>query len=260
MKDKCSVHDCWRAPHGEGYCRRHWMLWLRNGVPERVRAINAGRTCKVDDCDEWARKSGYCIRHYARFHKYNRLEPLRHIRQHPLYITWNNCKNRGFIAPSWNDFWAFVSDVGERPSKNHYFMRLRDEPIGPGNWQWYEKLRRQPGETVKEFNARKWQSRRVHFPLYETNRYLLRRYGITLDQYRDKLTQQGGVCAICLAPETAVDAKINGIKSLAVDHCHKTKKVRGLLCFRCNSVIGKVEERADLLAKASAYLAEHNGS
>jgi hypothetical protein len=55
---------------------------------------------------------------------------------------------------------------------------------------------------------------------------LKRRYGITPEQYDKMLERQGGKCAICRRPP--------GAKRLAVDHDHKTKRVRGALCYICN--------------------------
>ncbi len=63
---------------------------------------------------------------------------------------------------------------------------------------------------------------------------------------------QGGVCAICGLPETrVVKGKLN---RLAVDHDHTTGRVRGLLCFRCNTCLGRFEDNVELLRAAEAYL------
>lgn len=56
-----------------------------------------------------------------------------------------------------------------------------------------------------------------------------------------------GVCAICKRPET-----IN--KSLAVDHCHLTNTIRGLLCTNCNIALGKMGDSIEILKSAIAYL------
>lgn len=61
------------------------------------------------------------------------------------------------------------------------------------------------------------------------------------------LDDQGGVCAICSKEDAAG-------KRLAVDHCHETGKVRGLLCLKCNTVLGKMNDEVNLLKKAIAYL------
>ena len=61
---------------------------------------------------------------------------------------------------------------------------------------------------------------------YRKNKSLQQKYGITLDDYNKMLKMQKGTCCIC--------KKFPHNKSLAVDHDHKTGKVRGLLCCKCN--------------------------
>ena len=72
------------------------------------------------------------------------------------------------------------------------------------------------------------------------------KFGITLDQYNEMLVKQDGVCAIC-------KQKCETGKSLAVDHCHKTKKVRGLLCQYCNTGFGQFREKREHLVSAILY-------
>ncbi len=73
------------------------------------------------------------------------------------------------------------------------------------------------------------------------------KYGITLEEYEALLAKQNGLCAICEAPESSWG-------SMAVDHNHETGEVRGLLCFNCNTALGKFNDDIQLLLKAVAYL------
>jgi hypothetical protein len=77
-------------------------------------------------------------------------------------------------------------------------------------------------------------------------------YGITLDDYNNKLKEQNHKCAICKTDE--VDT-VNGV--LHVDHCHTTKQVRGLLCLFCNTALGKFKDSEDLMQEAINYLRKH---
>jgi len=86
------------------------------------------------------------------------------------------------------------------------------------------------------------------------NKSLLRRFGITLAQYNAMLEKQSGVCAICQKSEKVIDKRSGKTNFLSVDHCHKTGKVRGLLCKECNTGIGKLKDDADLIMKAAKYL------
>ncbi len=78
---------------------------------------------------------------------------------------------------------------------------------------------------------------------------LKKRYGLTLADYDLMLASQNGTCFICEVPP--------GPEPLYVDHCHVTKRVRGLLCPRCNTLVGYLEKRADLFPRAREYLRLH---
>lgn len=73
-------------------------------------------------------------------------------------------------------------------------------------------------------------------------------YGITHEQRTIMERLQGGCCAICERPP-------NGRwRQLHVDHCHTTGVVRGLLCYRCNSLIGYAKDSIRTLQRAIKYL------
>lgn len=75
------------------------------------------------------------------------------------------------------------------------------------------------------------------------------RYGITEEAYKTLLEAQHFGCKICGAPYMD-KARSN----LSVDHCHKTGKIRGLLCGRCNSMLGYADDNPTILLKAIQYL------
>ncbi len=90
-----------------------------------------------------------------------------------------------------------------------------------------------------------------HYTLYKT-------YNLHPNQYNEMLKAQNYVCAICEEAETSLfHNKTDKVKMLAVDHCHKTNKIRALLCYRCNTFIGRVEESTELLGKMIDYLNKH---
>lgn len=84
------------------------------------------------------------------------------------------------------------------------------------------------------------------------NANLKKNFGITLADYEAMHAAQGGLCAICKQPERI--RQKYGLKRLAVDHDHVTGKVRGLLCQRCNQMIGHGADDVELLRKAIEYL------
>lgn len=88
----------------------------------------------------------------------------------------------------------------------------------------------------------------------DMQRWWLTQYGITVEDYEAMLAGQNGVCAICHLPERYVDPRTGRPRRLAVDHDHKTHRVRGLLCGRCNRAIGQFADEHERLLRASEYL------
>jgi hypothetical protein len=74
------------------------------------------------------------------------------------------------------------------------------------------------------------------------------------DNYEKLLVAQNNVCAICQKPETTIDKNKNAPRSLAVDHCHSSGMVRGLLCGSCNKGLGLFKDNTELLNSAKKYL------
>ena len=72
----------------------------------------------------------------------------------------------------------------------------------------------------------------IKHPQHRRNANLRHRFGIVQADYERIFKEQDGCCGIC---------EISGI-NLVVDHCHISKKVRGLLCTRCNTKLGFYEE------------------
>ena len=77
-------------------------------------------------------------------------------------------------------------------------------------------------------------------------------YGITLEEYDELWSKQGGVCRTC-----------GGInkdgRRLSVDHDHDTDKVRGLLCTSCNLALGHIKDSVEILESMIKYLEGNDG-
>jgi len=85
-----------------------------------------------------------------------------------------------------------------------------------------------------------------------------RRLHTTPDHYYKMLEKQDNKCAICNLEETRKSRTDGKICALAIDHCHKTGKIRALLCHGCNTGIGKFNDNIDLLKAAIKYLEHHS--
>jgi hypothetical protein len=121
----------------------------------------------------------------------------------------------------------------EKPSDDFYFHRRACKPC------------------VREHQRRFCATR----PDYHLARNLKQRYGISLDEYHSHITNQNFACAICeveLSTALAYKAK----RAVVVDHNHETGEVRGVLCSKCNLVLGHARENTTILYKAIVYLSE----
>lgn len=78
-------------------------------------------------------------------------------------------------------------------------------------------------------------------------------YKLTLDEYQAMHDAQNGLCLICNKKTSGRGKKNN---QLAVDHCHQTGHIRGLLCNKCNTAIGLFNDNIELLKNAQNYLQE----
>lgn len=95
-------------------------------------------------------------------------------------------------------------------------------------------------------------------PEKQRDKRLQAEYGITLEEYNTMLSNQGYKCFCCGVHQDDLKTTNNqhGTKRLVVDHCHASGAVRKLLCNRCNTVVGLVEEKIELLQAVERYLLE----
>lgn len=93
--------------------------------------------------------------------------------------------------------------------------------------------------------------RSQHDPDRDRDRHFLKKYGITLEQYLAMDAAQKRRCAICGRKEWT------GSKRLHIDHIHKTKQVRALLCRACNTSIGHFKENPVWLRAAADYIEKY---
>jgi hypothetical protein len=86
---------------------------------------------------------------------------------------------------------------------------------------------------------------------YHKNWSLQQKYGITSIEYDRILASQNGVCACCYTSNPGGTSKI-----FNVDHCHKTGKIRGLLCYSCNIGLGHLGDTFQSVSNAITYLSK----
>lgn len=114
---------------------------------------------------------------------------------------------------------------------------------------WQHKHYNKPGIKEKRIKRQASDS----YQLYIRKFRLKSQYGLSLEQYDAMLSCQEQSCAICKTKTPGGRSS----KYFAVDHDHKTQKVRELLCARCNTVLGHVEDNQQLLKSMTEYLKKH---
>ncbi len=86
------------------------------------------------------------------------------------------------------------------------------------------------------------------------HKHLKRKFKISFNQYKHMMEEQNNLCAICNEPEKSICYQSKKTFFLSVDHCHKTGKIRKLLCNKCNVGLGSFKDDANILLSAIEYL------
>jgi len=101
-------------------------------------------------------------------------------------------------------------------------------------------------ESRARANRKYWKTDKGKATKFRAN--IKSEYGISIEERDKLLSEQDFACAICGVLE------VNLKKKLAIDHCHTSQKVRGLLCTVCNLGLGKFKDDPSLLLKAAEYI------
>lgn len=144
---------------------------------------------------------------------------------------------------------AYLRQFAQRPEqkiKNQERLRRRREELWPRELARLKRWQKANPDKVR---------------VYARRHNLKKNYGITLEDYDAMLAEQGGVCALCRKDrkgegDTGRHAEYGG-RHMAIDHNHVTGKIRGILCHRCNRMLGHVKEDVEVFRRAIEYLEKH---
>lgn len=148
----------------------------------------------------------------------------------PLGVSKSN-RNRGQLVgcrPCWRREWYKRNQEYVKEQSAEYYARTRDRRL---------EVAKQTRESMSPAERKLWY-RRIN---------LKRKYGITLEDYERMFSEQNGRCFLCEAEPPAG-------RPLSVDHCHKEKRVRRLLCDVCNRFLGIIERDPTWVDRALLYL------
>jgi len=195
-------------------------------------------TCKIDGCKRHHKAQGYCATHYAQFRRGASVTKQIKTRDHSQFecCTEDGCNNpvkaKGLCAA-------------------HYQRLLRH-----GHTMYRDRKKPAKFCSVSTCDNHLYANGICHSHYLKSRKWM--ELGLTLDGYIKMNDDQSGVCAICSKPEISPNPLSGKIKDLAVDHNHKTNKIRGLLCNKCNRGIGLLCDDPTLLQSAIDYLRKHD--
>ena len=257
----CTVPGCTSRYKSRGWCAAHYRRWLIHGdvqpdIPVKTRAPGETRTCKycgtafVSSAAHHWYCSGLCLR-TAR-NAATRASP-------EIKMCRSCCRKLPTLAyrigrPSCIE----CEDLRQKELKrclrcnevksraDHFHTRKNQDGHEP-------QCKACSSKVSKIYNARSDVKRRVK------DRHLRQRYGISLEQYEQKLKQQGGLCAICKCEPDPSGRPFH------VDHDHRCcsghttcgKCVRDLLCRNCNVLLGMINDSVEKAKSVINYLERH---
>lgn len=149
-----------------------------------------------------------------------------------------HCANLSFFK----ELRSWLKEHNDTPLRKEMLKKITFKFLG--NYTKMKKYRAQLLRKVKPKKIKPIQNRR--------DKYLREKYGITEQDYDKMLKDQNFQCDICGS------TKNNKKKYFAVDHCHESGKVRGLLCDNCNTGLGQFKDTIHNLKQAIEYLKKNS--
>lgn len=254
----CTVEGCDREWATLGMCAAHYARFRAHGDhgPAEIKNVrySDGETCSVECCNRRPTGAGLCNAHYLRSTKGQDLDtPIKYVNKLGSLCEFDGCEN---IAEGRN--YCPTHKAQHRSGKQLTRIKPKSDP------------------TRRDEHGRKWcpacqtwipehgffPSKRTPDLLHPScrrcrrNREIMKRFGITVEEYDKMLTAQGGGCGIC--GKTPKQNK----KLLAVDHNHACcpstttcgKCIRGLLCSTCNMILGIIGDKPSVIVNMARYL------
>ena len=139
--------------------------------------------------------------------------------------------------------------INKKQYQKEYYEKNKDKIK-----EYYEKNKDKIKEVKKEYREKNKDKIKEY---YEKNKdkikesRLMRKYGLSLEDYEKMLVSQKYICPIC---KEKLDINENNGKRIVVDHDHNTEAVRGLIHANCNSLLGFAGDNNKILLNAKEYL------
>lgn len=143
----------------------------------------------------------------------------------------------------------------ELSNKNVQYKKENREVVNA----WNRKDRKENPEKYRRYEANYINKHGIE---KVRKREVARIHNITVEEYDRLHKQQNGICQICGKEETRLSRKEKERMPLCIDHCHACKEkgqhvIRGLICHKCNSAMGKLNDDIAILKSMISYLEAH---
>lgn len=261
---ECTVEGCGTARYALGLCAAHYSRLRKSGItgpPETgVFKYPADAACSVDACDRRPRARGMCQAHYLRW--FNGSQAM------DSTISKRNWAGAPCPFPG-----CTRKASGEGYCNGHRAQLKRGQALRPLQVKTDPRTRDAEGrkwcitcltwKPVDDFSKERSRPDGLHTRCKRCmrSRALQAKFGIDIDRYERLLASQGGGCAICRAVPT------KHARAFAVDHDHSCcptqetcgECVRGILCSRCNLMIGSLGDDPEVLVSMARYLRQCQG-
>lgn len=153
----------------------------------------------------------------------------------------------------------YFKEYNNKPNRKKYLQDLRNsQKFKEYHIQYKISNKLKIQKYKKEYDIKNKEKNKLYKKQYNlknsiilkniAKKYQLKKYNLTLDEYNVLLKKQKYCCKICKRHNSLFK------RALAVDHCHKTNKIRGLLCNTCNQGIGHLQDSIILLSNTIKYL------
>lgn len=218
------------------------------------------KPCSIDGCTSVGRVvKGMCNAHYLKVRKYG----------DPRFVARPPAPEGMKVCCACKELLTTASFNKLTAAKDGLYPSCRDCTNANKRQSWAasseENRARRRAEYAADLRGRRteqsrkareaWAARETDLDLRTyRDRHLRRKFGISVDEYDRMHDAQNGLCAVCNEPETDADYRTKRLRFLAVDHCHDSGAVRGLLCRRCNTALGLLLESPDRVEALLAYL------
>jgi len=174
-----------------------------------------------------------------------------------------------YLAEYKNSWWQEHKEEINKKRKIHYkehrkealakmkiYRENNKEKVAKSRAKYYQESKEEYTEKRKEYYQKNKEAIIAGVKKYRENnleqikeRKRKKNYGIEPGTYDKMLLEQDNKCCVCYI-------ELDQCKQISIDHCHKSGDVRGLLCSRCNLMLGMVEDNIDILQSAINYLAK----